>query len=81
MKLCKNCKKAFWPYLMILVIAGVAGFLTWMTLSLSGVADQQGLLISVIVSLTVGATLLHYVVSCLRRHCQEWGHQHQAQKS
>lgn len=75
MKLCPRCKKTFLPYLMVLLVAGVASFMTWLTLSLSNVAPLPSAVVCLGIFLAVGATLLHYVISCIRRHCHHWGHQ------
>jgi hypothetical protein len=55
---------------MVFFLASVSGFITWLTLSYS----QLGLLERVggtaLIFIAVGATLLHYVLSCMRRHCR-----------
>ncbi len=76
MKLCPRCKKTFLPFVMILLIASLASFMTWLSLSLSDVAGLPLAIACVGVFLAVGGTLLHYVLSCMRRHCREWGHRH-----
>lgn len=70
MNLCSECNRPLWPFAMILGIAGVIGFLTWLLLGLSVAEPMARATIAAGVFLGVGATLLHYVVSCLRRHCR-----------
>lgn len=52
------------------VIASITGFVTWLTIGLSSLAPELRIAISVIVFVAVEATLVHYVVSCMRRHCR-----------
>jgi hypothetical protein len=59
---------------MIVLIAGLAAFMTWMTLSLSDVSLVHRAVACALVFLAVGGTLLHYVVTCMRRHCRHAGH-------
>jgi hypothetical protein len=61
---------------MILLIAALASFMTWLSLSLSDVVGLPMAVACAGVFLAVGGTLLHYVLSCMRRHCREWGHKH-----
>lgn len=75
MKLCPSCKKTFLPYLMVLLIASLASFMTWLSLSLSDVAPLASAVACVGAFLAVGGTLLHYIIACMRRHCREWRHQ------
>lgn len=70
MKLCTQCKKTPWPFVMVLLIASVAAFATWLTLSLSVTDANTRLLASFAAFIAVGGTLLHYVISCMRRHCR-----------
>jgi len=78
MKLCPKCNHSPWPFVMILVIAAVTGFTTWLVLGIS--VDDPGprLVASVVAALAVGGTLLHYVLSCLKRHCR---HDHKDPRS
>lgn len=74
MKFCTECHSSPLPYAMVLLVAGIVGFLTWLTL---GLGDYEPLLrigSSAAAFLAVGGTMLHYVVSCIRRHCR---HQHE----
>lgn len=70
MKFCTECHSSPLPFALVLLIASIAGFLTWLTLGLS--ADEPFVRIggSAAVFLAVGGTLLHYVLSCIKRHCQ-----------
>ena len=70
MKLCPECDSSPLPFVLALVIAIIAGFLTWLTLGLSSYEPWLRIGGSVAAFLAVGGTLLHYVVSCIRRHCQ-----------
>lgn len=68
-KLCPKCDHSPLPFLMAFVIAAVCGFVTWLTLGLSVTETLTRAAISAAAFLVVGATILHYVLSCLRRHC------------
>ncbi|MEA3638972.1 MAG: hypothetical protein VBE63_03410 [Lamprobacter sp.] len=70
MKLCKTCFSSLWPFVLMTVIAGVTGFVTWLTVGLSQPDPQLRIAVGLIVFLAVEATLIHYVVSCMRRHCR-----------
>lgn len=70
MKLCAECHSSPLPFVLALIIAIIAGFLTWLTLGLSSYEPLLRIGGSVAVFLAVGGTLLHYVVNCIRRHCQ-----------
>jgi len=78
MKLCPKCNHSPLPFAMIFVIAAVTGFTTWLVLGIS--VDDPGprLVTSVVAALAVGGTLLHYVLSCLKRHCR---HDHKDPRS
>jgi hypothetical protein len=55
---------------MLLLISSVLAFITWLILGLS-IADPVARLAGgAAVFLAVGGTMLHYVVSCLKRHCR-----------
>jgi len=70
MKFCSECYRSPLPFALVLLIASIAGFLTWLTLGLSSYEPLLRIGGSVAVFLAVGGTLLHYVLSCIRRHCQ-----------
>lgn len=79
MKLCSECSRTPWPYLMVLFLAGVSAFLTWLTLSYSELGELESIAGSLGVFLAVGGTLLHYVLGCMNRHCRH--NRHPAQHS
>jgi hypothetical protein len=70
MKICPECPTTPLPFVMVALIASIIAFLTWLTLGLSFTDPLIRVGGSVAVFVAVGGTLLHYVVSCLRRHCQ-----------
>ena len=70
MNLCPKCDRPLWPFAMILTITSVIAFLTWLILGLSPIEPWQRLLVTLIAFIAVGATLLNYVISCLKRHCR-----------
>lgn len=70
MNLCLECSRSRWPFAMIFAITSVIAFLTWLILGLSMVGAVGRAGVAALVFLGVGATLLHYVLSCLRRHCR-----------
>ncbi|WP_089724084.1 hypothetical protein [Candidatus Thiosymbion oneisti] len=69
-KLCRKCSSPALPFFVVFFVAGVSAYLTWLTLTYSGVGKIELIAGSVGVFLAVGATLLHYVVSCMKRHCR-----------
>lgn len=77
MKLCSQCRKTPWPFMFALFIASVAGGLTWMMLTLSDLGTTEQIVIAAMVFLAAAATLVHYMLSCMRRHCRH-GHHHPA---
>jgi hypothetical protein len=70
MDLCPKCAPSFWHFALILTIAGVAAFATWLTLGLSIDDPTIRLGAAAAVFLIVGGTLVQYILSCLRRHCR-----------
>ncbi|MBK5932170.1 hypothetical protein [Halochromatium salexigens] len=70
MKLCKTCFSSPWPFMMVTAIAIMTGFVTWLTLGLSQPEPQVQLAVGLIAFIAVEATLIHYVISCMRRHCR-----------
>jgi hypothetical protein len=70
MKLCKTCFSSPWPFVLMTVIAAVTGFVTWLTLGLSQPEPALRIAMSAGAFLAVEATLVHYVISCMRRHCR-----------
>lgn len=73
MKLCKTCFASPWPFVLMTVIASMTAFVTWLTLGLSQTEPQLRLAVGVIAFVAVEATLVHYVISCMRRHCRHHG--------
>ncbi len=69
MNICPKCNGSPWPFVLVLAIASVAGFSTWLTLGLSVPEMPIRVAAGALAFLIVGATLLHYVLSCLKRHC------------
>lgn len=70
MKLCPKCSRSPLPFFMVLLISSVLAFITWLVLGLSQVESVARLAAGAAVFLAVGGTLLHYVLSCLKRHCR-----------
>jgi len=70
MKLCPRCNHSPWPFVLIIIIASVTGFITWLTLGLSVEESAPRITAGAVAGLAVGATLLHYVLGCLKRHCR-----------
>jgi uncharacterized membrane protein len=69
MKLCPKCTQSIWPFAIVLAISGVVGFVTWLVLGLAVREDLPRAAGAAVVFLAVGATLVHYVLDCLKRHC------------
>ncbi|MBK1722917.1 hypothetical protein [Thiocystis violacea] len=74
MNLCPKCSRSRWPFVMIFAITSIIAFITWLVLGLSMVEPLPRVAVAIAVFLGVGATLLHYVLSCLRRHCRHEEH-------
>jgi hypothetical protein len=55
---------------MVLLISSVLAFITWLVLGLSQVEPVPRAAAGAAVFFAVGGTLVHYVVSCLKRHCR-----------
>jgi hypothetical protein len=58
---------------MVFLVAGVSAFLTWLTLTYSEFGTMELVTATSAVFLAVAGTLLHYVFSCMRRHCRHGG--------
>jgi hypothetical protein len=69
-KLCPECSKSPWPFVMVAFIAAVVAFLTWLMLSMSDFGFLERLAGGGLVFLAVASTLVHYVRCCMRRHCR-----------
>jgi apolipoprotein N-acyltransferase len=79
MKLCPECSNSPWPFVMVVFLASFIAFITWLTLSLSELGAVERLAGSLAVFVAVAGTLVHYVLSCMKRHCRhgpETGHTH-----
>lgn len=70
MKLCPECGRSPWPFVMVFFIATVSTFITWLTLTYSQFGLIERIAGSGLVFLGVGGTLLHYIITCMRRHCR-----------
>jgi hypothetical protein len=70
MKLCSKCDNSPLPFIMVLVIATISAFMTWLTLELSipEIGPRAGA--SALTFAVVGGLLLTYVLHCLKRHCR-----------
>ncbi|NEV60459.1 hypothetical protein [Thiorhodococcus minor] len=73
MKLCPKCSQSRWPFVVALAVAAFVAGMTWLMLGLAAMDAWQRALIAVTVFSGVCVTLVHYVLSCLRRHCRH-GH-------
>ncbi|WP_245538949.1 hypothetical protein [Thioflavicoccus mobilis] len=58
---------------MVAFIATIVTFVTWLTLSLTDVGRNEQIGASALVFFAVGGTLVHYVLSCMRRHRTQTG--------
>jgi hypothetical protein len=61
---------------MVTFISAAIAFVTWLVLGFAQSDPLMQIIGTVAVFLAVAATLLHYVLSCMRRHCAQLGHQH-----
>jgi len=62
---------------MALFLAGFCTYITWLTLSYSQFGTVERIAGSGLVFVVVAATLWHYVLGCIRRHCRhDKGHRH-----
>jgi hypothetical protein len=59
---------------MVIFVAGVSSFLTWLTLTYSQLETTEVIAGSGAVFLAVAGTVLHYVHSCMKRHCRHGTH-------
>jgi hypothetical protein len=73
MNLCRKCGWSLLPFAMVALVSGVSAFLTWLTLTYSQFEETQVVAGSAIVFFAVAATVLHYVQSCMKRHCHHSG--------
>jgi hypothetical protein len=75
MKFCPECSKSPLPFVMAFFLAGVSSFLTWLTLTYSQFDTLERIAGTALVFVAVGATIVHYMLACMRRHCR---HDHTA---
>jgi len=64
---------------MVFFIDAVIAFLTWLMLGFAGADPLEAAIGTALVFVAVGATLVHYVLGCMRRHCRhdpEKAHHH-----
>ena len=73
MSLCSECRRTPWPFLFIGFISLMVAFITWMMLDLAQLQAGVRLAVSGLVFLAMAATLSHYVMNCMRRHCRSHG--------
>ena len=77
MKLCGDCQRKPWPYLIVVFVGGFSAFLTWLALNSAGVPPAANKWWSLSAFVVVSSLLLSYMISCMRRHC---GHEGNASK-
>jgi len=70
MKFCSECHVSPWPFALVTVIAAVIAFLTWLITGLSQPEPMVRLGAGLAMFVAVEGTLVHYVISCIRRHCR-----------
>lgn len=76
MKFCSRCHKTLWPFLFAVFIAGVAAFLTWLTLVYSQFNTTTSMVLSGVMFVGASVILIHYMLSCIKRHCRHDHHRH-----
>jgi len=69
MKLCGECRRTPWPYVIVVFISTFTAFLTWLTLNSAGIAPDANRWWTAGVFIGVGGMLFGYIVGCMRRHC------------
>jgi apolipoprotein N-acyltransferase len=74
MKLCGECRKKPWPYVLVVFISTFVAFVTWLTLSAAGLAPEANRWWTALAFLIAGGVLFIYMMSCMRRHCADDGH-------
>ncbi len=76
MKLCCECKKKPWPYLIVLLVAGFSAFITLLTFKTTSMGPELVIWLSAGVFCAVTAILLVYMLRVMSRHCGEDNHSH-----
>lgn len=76
MRLCAECRSKIWPYAIVILVASFSGFITWLTMSVTGASETAIRMVSACVFVGVGGLLLGYMLCCLRRHCRHDDHSH-----
>ena len=74
MKLCGECRKKPWPYLLVVFISTFVAFVTSLTLTAAGLTPQAVRWWTVFSFVAAAGVLLSYMVACMRRHCAHDGH-------
>jgi hypothetical protein len=74
MKLCGECRKNPWPYVLVVFISTFVAFVTWLTLSAAGLKPDANRWWTALAFLVAGGVLFSYMVSCMRRHCADDRH-------
>jgi hypothetical protein len=74
MKLCPQCNGSPWPFVMVLFMASLLAFVTWLMLTFAGADPLQASVGTALAFFAVGGTMLHYVLACMKRHCRHDGH-------
>ena len=72
-KICQECKKRPWAFLIVIFVASVSSFVTWLALASAGVSPEDNTWWSLGAFFGVVVILLTYVISCMRRHCSDFG--------
>jgi hypothetical protein len=73
MKLCPQCNGSPLPFVMVLFMASLLAFVTWLMLTFAGADPLQAAVGTAVAFVAVGATMLHYVLACMKRHCPHGG--------
>jgi hypothetical protein len=66
MRYCVECRKKPWPYLIVLLVTGVAAFVTALTLDAGGIAEETNRIWTTGVALGVAGSMLAYVWRYMR---------------
>lgn len=74
LKLCGKCRRKPWPYLMAMFLSSFIAFVTWLTLSAADLPENPRNLMTAGVFLVAVSLLVGYMISCMRRHCDDDEH-------